>query len=257
MKTDEVVDQVLPQIFPRHWLEPPGIVYSDFPSRICIGYVLRKEGCYSYLVDAEFSALSIRLEELHAAALRNLELLPAANISIGKVPNGAEGWIWAPDDNFAAVRILLPSAQEIFRQELGEDFLVSLAHRDDCFCWSLAQPAERQEQHAKDALAAFLTEEYNLTPDIFLCSHGSFQLQRQQDPSAASDSRPDDEREKLLERVRSICLSMPETSEHEVRGNPTFFAGKRVFAGFGKVIAWGQAIRFNVGPDRREKASVV
>lgn len=188
MKTDEVIDRVLPQFFPKHWLDAPGIVFSDFPSRIRIGYVMREEGRYSYLIDDAFSALSITLEELHAAALANLARLPSASISIAKIPNGAEGWISATEDNFAAIRILLPAAQGEFRQALGEEFFVSLPHREDCFCWSLAQPAERQERNAREALAAFLHDDYNLTPDILLYSRGDFHLHREQivgDPTAA------------------------------------------------------------------------
>jgi uncharacterized protein YtpQ (UPF0354 family) len=161
-------------------LDQPGIVFSDFPSRIRVGYALREEGSYSYIIDERFSALSITLEELHAAALSNLARLPSASISIANVPEGAEGWISASEDNFAAVRVLLPEIQEQFAEAIGEEFLVSLPHRDDCFCWSLAQCTDRQERHAQDALAAFLQEEYNLTPDILLFSQGRFRLHRQQ-----------------------------------------------------------------------------
>jgi len=177
---NEVIGRVLPQFFPRHWLEPPGLVFSDFPSCICVGYVVRVDGAYSYLCDEDLSGLSIDPEELHALALGNLGRLPSAEISIGKVPGGAEGWIHATDDNFAAARILLPAIQQIFQREIGDDFLVTLPHRDDCFCWSLQQAPERQEKHAQDALAAFLDEEYNLTSDILFCSRGRFQLHRKQ-----------------------------------------------------------------------------
>jgi uncharacterized protein YtpQ (UPF0354 family) len=190
VKKDEVFSGVLPQFFAAHWLDSPGLVFHDFPSRIRIGYVVRGDGNYLYLCGEEFSGLSITLEDLHSAALENLAVLPSAEISVGKVPGGAEGWIHATEDNFAAVRILLPKVQQIFRQELGEEFLLTLPHRDDCFCWSLRQTAERQEKHAADALAAFLHEEYNLTPDVLLCSQGQFRVQRRQvvgEPRTATD----------------------------------------------------------------------
>jgi uncharacterized protein YtpQ (UPF0354 family) len=190
VRTDDLISKVLPQFFPAHWSDPPGIVFRDFPSRIRIGYVVRGDDSYSYLCQNEFSDLSIGVEELHAAALTNLADLPSAEISIAKVPGGGEGWIHTTEDNFAAVRILLPNAQEVFCQELGEEFLLTLSHRDDCFCWSLRQAAERQEMHAREAFAAFLGEEYNLTPDILLFSQGRFQLHRRQavaEPNAATD----------------------------------------------------------------------
>lgn len=180
MKKDDVIDQVLPQFFPKHWLDAPGIVFTDFPSRIRIGYVLRDSGAYSYLVDEVFSGLRLCIEELHAAALKNLARLPSASISFGKVPGGSEAWIAATDDNFAAVRILLPTVQQQFRQALGDEFLVSLPHRDDCFCWSITQAPERQEKHAREALEDFLQDDYNLTPDILRYSHDGFRLDQEQ-----------------------------------------------------------------------------
>jgi hypothetical protein len=63
---------------------------------------------------------------------------------------------------------------------LGEEFLVTIACRDDCFCWSVSQPPERQERHARAAMEAFMDDDYNLTPDILLCCSGGFELNRQQ-----------------------------------------------------------------------------
>ena len=180
MRKNDVINRVLPQFFPKHWLEEPGIVFSDFPSRIGIGYVLRGEGSYSYIMDEEFARLGISVQELHAAAVANLASLPSASISIGKVPGGAEGWVHATDDNFAAARILLPAVQRQFAEALGEPFLVSLPHRDDCFCWSQAQSQERQQKHFREALERFLEEEYNLTPDILRCSDAHFALHIEQ-----------------------------------------------------------------------------
>jgi uncharacterized protein YtpQ (UPF0354 family) len=177
---DDVINRVLPQFFPKHWLDAPGIVFTDFPSRIRIGYVLRGDGSYSFILDDEFAGLGIALEELHAAALDNLAELPSASISIAKVPGGAEGWLHATDDNFAAVRILLPEVLREFTDALGEPFLFSVSHRDDCFCWSLAQSRERQHTHVRGALERFLQEDYNLTPDILSYSHEYFTLHLEQ-----------------------------------------------------------------------------
>lgn len=177
---DDVINRVLPQFFPKHWLDNPGIVFSDFPSRIRIGYVLRGDGSYCYLIDDQFAELGIPIDELNAAALVNLARLPSASISIAKVPGGAEGWIHATDDNFAAARILLPDVQREFVDALGEPFLVSLSHREDCFCWSLAQSRERQQKHVREALERFLVEDYNLTPEILCYSQEGFSLHLEQ-----------------------------------------------------------------------------
>ena len=51
--------------------------------------------------------------------------------------------------------------------------------------------------------------------------------------------------EQLLQRVREICLALPETTERLSHGEPTFFVGKKVFAMFannhhqdGRIAVW-------------------
>ena len=46
----------------------------------------------------------------------------------------------------------------------------------------------------------------------------------------AKDKRRSDQGEKQMERVRRICLSLPETWEKISHGEPTFFVRKKVFA---------------------------
>jgi hypothetical protein len=124
----------------------------------------------------ELDEAGIPAAERHAAALENLTGLPSAGLKIGKVPGGAEGWIEATEDNFAAARILLPQVQQHFAEELGEPFLFSLSHRDDCFCWSMTQAEERQQKHIREALEQFREDDYNLTPDILRWSRDGFHL---------------------------------------------------------------------------------
>lgn len=54
--------------------------------------------------------------------------------------------------------------------------------------------------------------------------------------------------EQHLERVRQICLALPETSERLSHGEPTFFVRKKVFAMFannhhrdGRIAVWAPA----------------
>ena len=51
--------------------------------------------------------------------------------------------------------------------------------------------------------------------------------------------------QRQVERVRGLCLALPETSERLSHGEPTFFAGRRVFVMFahnhhgdGRVAVW-------------------
>ena len=69
----------------------------------------------------------------------------------------------------------------------------------------------------------------------------------------AGDS-PDNDR--VLGRLRKLCLSLPETTETDSWGHPNFRAGKRTFVTY-EWIRGGPTIAFRLTPDevrRREKA---
>lgn len=55
-----------------------------------------------------------------------------------------------------------------------------------------------------------------------------------------------------LAELREVCLALPETSEVEAWGRPTFMAGKRMFAGFEGIDDHPYAVIFKPEPDERE-----
>jgi predicted DNA-binding protein (MmcQ/YjbR family) len=57
---------------------------------------------------------------------------------------------------------------------------------------------------------------------------------------------------KVLDRVRSICLGLPEATEVEAWGHPTFRAGKKMFAACGD-DAEGPTLGLKVGFDRQDE----
>jgi predicted DNA-binding protein (MmcQ/YjbR family) len=57
----------------------------------------------------------------------------------------------------------------------------------------------------------------------------------------------------VLERIRSICLALPESAEVEAWGHPTFRAGKKMFAGYGDAAPDGPTLGLKVGFDRQEE----
>jgi predicted DNA-binding protein (MmcQ/YjbR family) len=58
--------------------------------------------------------------------------------------------------------------------------------------------------------------------------------------------------DEALEKVRSLCLALPESREVEAWGHPTFRAGKKMFAGFGEDDE-GLTLGMSVGHDRQEE----
>jgi predicted DNA-binding protein (MmcQ/YjbR family) len=58
---------------------------------------------------------------------------------------------------------------------------------------------------------------------------------------------------RALEKVRSICLALPEVTEVEAWGHPTFRAAKKMFAGFGENPTEGLTLGLKVGFKRQEE----
>jgi predicted DNA-binding protein (MmcQ/YjbR family) len=58
--------------------------------------------------------------------------------------------------------------------------------------------------------------------------------------------------DKALEQVRTICLALPEATEVEAWGHPTFRAAKKMFAGFGEGEE-GLTLGMKVGFDRQDE----
>jgi uncharacterized protein YtpQ (UPF0354 family) len=168
---------VLPQFFPAHWLnDAPDLVFTEFPSRIRIGYVIRGEGSYSYVMRPALEDAGTSLEALHNLALDNLRAMPCEGLQLGKTPGGSEVFLTGIDDNFQAARILLPNVQSVIVREIGEEYFAAIPCRDWFVCWSKDQASEWQERNVKSALADFIDDDYNLTPDILLRSTDGFSV---------------------------------------------------------------------------------
>jgi predicted DNA-binding protein (MmcQ/YjbR family) len=58
--------------------------------------------------------------------------------------------------------------------------------------------------------------------------------------------------DRALKQVRALCLALPEASEVEAWGHPTFRAGKKMFAAFGDE-AGNPTVGLKVGYDRQEE----
>jgi hypothetical protein len=186
MKPAHLESIVYPQFFPAHWLtETCDIVHSTFPSCIRIGYVIRGDGGYSYLMGPEFRQSEIALGTLHESALRNLRALPMPELSVADTPGGPEAFLGESSDNFMAARILLPVVQRELSRALGDEFLLALPCRDWMFCWSKSQSPDRRAHNVSEARKIFTSDDYSLTPDILSFSQGGgFQVHEQQDGRA-------------------------------------------------------------------------
>ena len=69
-------------------------------------------------------------------------------------------------------------------------------------------------------------------------------------PRTYSDNDPH------LDDLRGVCLELPEATEVEAWGRPTFRAGKKMFAAYG-AGADGASLGLHVGFDRQEQLLAV
>lgn len=59
--------------------------------------------------------------------------------------------------------------------------------------------------------------------------------------------------QKMLEEIRTIVASLPESAEVEAWEHPTFRAGKKMFAAFGTGYGEGPTLGMKVGFDRQDE----
>jgi predicted DNA-binding protein (MmcQ/YjbR family) len=59
-------------------------------------------------------------------------------------------------------------------------------------------------------------------------------------------------RDQVLEKIRSLCLALPEACEVEAWGHPTFRAGKKMFAAYGGE-GNDMSLGLKVGFDRQDE----
>ena len=181
----DLLSGVFPQFFPAHWLnDAPDLLFSEFPSRIRVGYVDRLNGGYSYIMRSAFEQTGLTLELLHEAALKNLDALAELEVTVGRTPGGSEAFLKETEDNFRAVRLLLPRVHAQLARELGDEYFVSIPCRDWFMCWSRTQADDWQSRNQAAALSDFLDDDYNLTPDILIRTPEGFAVHLPQEPEA-------------------------------------------------------------------------
>jgi hypothetical protein len=155
---------VLPQFYPTHWGESCCVHGIEFVDVVSVGFVLRSQGTYSYILKHDLTNYDIPPEDLLSAALVNLSELDAgASMHLARPPGATVLWI-AAEDNFVAVRLLLPAVQDFIQQKIGPRFFFTIPSRDDMFVWNSDAPQELTDQHLREAAENFATDDHNLSP---------------------------------------------------------------------------------------------
>ncbi len=163
------VELLLPQFFPSTWHQELGVFGVDFVSGVSIGFVVREDNGFVFLLADEIETLSVGVTELLPKALANLSQLREASIKIAYPENATVAWLES-NDNFSSIRMLLPEVRAKLAEKLGPEFLFTIPSRDLCFFWTAKASKENYVKFAAEAQEDFESEEYNLSPGVFVFS---------------------------------------------------------------------------------------
>jgi hypothetical protein len=164
------MENLLPQFYPSSWKEEFNLIGSDFSPGVCLGLIERVDGGYSFVTKDDLAQSGKVFDELLSVAVSHLaNLKDGVEIHLAKPMGATVAWLTS-EDNFAAVRMLLPQVKSKLKSELGEHFLFSIPSRDLCLFWNSDAPTLLTEKHAKEASEDFESEEYNLTPNVLVYS---------------------------------------------------------------------------------------
>ena len=121
---------------PSNWVEDYEIISMSFTKEISIGFVLREESRYSYLLLEEFNNLNINLDKLYELSIYNLESqIEDCDIKEYKIEGGKMCFWYSENDNFTAVRVLLKKYRNKLNEIFNGEFFFSIPHRDLVSCW--------------------------------------------------------------------------------------------------------------------------
>jgi len=155
----------------------------DFTDVVSVGFVMRLEGQYSYILQHQIGELDVSAEDLLDVALANLrEMRTGVHFHLARPPGSTVLWITA-EDNFSAVRLLLPQVQANIHKEIGPAFCFTIPNRDNMLVWSADAPDNITQKHLREAREDYDTDEYNLSPHGYIYST--------QWPCRRLDSQPD------------------------------------------------------------------
>ncbi|GEM_PF-4789127 len=157
----------LPQFFQKRWSIEYGLYNIEFTKDICIGIVERVGGGYSYLPEDEFNKLGLSKKELLDFAISNLKSeFEDCELKFYKLKNGKLGMWYSENDNFTAVRVLIPEYRDLIINKISTNFKFTIPSRDIITCW-ISSSYEENSKFEKEAKEDFEDEEYNLSSKVY------------------------------------------------------------------------------------------
>jgi uncharacterized protein YtpQ (UPF0354 family) len=105
--------------------------------------VLDDERSYRYVRAEELEKWGVSKSELYEVAAGNLAE-KSSGMAITLIPPPRGFLAVATGDGFDAVRIILPSFQELVKEHIGTPFRFGVPNRDFLICWNAEEPEDFQ-----------------------------------------------------------------------------------------------------------------
>jgi hypothetical protein len=165
--TNQNLTDFYPQFFPIQWINEYDIFGAPFTEDVAVGYVKRELNGYSYLLKNDFVEIGTTQDTLLDRSLKNLDKISATiQLLIARPGNFCEITWQAENDNFSAIRLLLPRIQKVIVENMGNNFLFTIPSRDIITCWSTDAPIEWTLKNYKDSEDIFKEDDYRLSPKV-------------------------------------------------------------------------------------------
>lgn len=155
-----------PQLMPKEFVEKIPLVSRPFGDEIVLGFVIDSEKAYSYVSKTDVDRWGVDEQEIHDAALDNLnETSKGMELQVFPGPNAFA--VVNSMDGFDAARIILPELREIFGGNIGIPFYFGVPNRDFLICWSKGADAEFQHRMQSQISQDFDERPYPLSRSVF------------------------------------------------------------------------------------------
>ncbi|ABC30320.1 conserved hypothetical protein [Hahella chejuensis KCTC 2396] len=156
-----------PQFCPSNWCDEYGVFGIPFTNEVSIGFVKVIESGYSYLLTSEFDGLGYNRDSLLSSSIDALgDDTSKVHMKVARPTGATVVWLEA-EDNFAAVRMLLPAVQAFVKKHVGDEVLFTIPSRDLVLLWNADAPVSLTNKHRLEAQEDFKNDDYALSPDVY------------------------------------------------------------------------------------------
>lgn len=156
----------------------PSVLTSPLSAKACVGYIVDGGASMAYVKSAWLEGWGVSAEDVHGAAIANLDRL-VANDELDVTPaDSGEGAlvICEAGDSYESSRILSPAYLAKLHASLGEKCYIGVPNRDFLIAWSADCDSVLKHSFRGNILEDAQIQAYPRTPELFVAEHGRVRL---------------------------------------------------------------------------------